>query len=174
MGAVEFGRLPGGGDGAQVKRILSGRELNLILRLFIGGMFLYAAFGKITDPYSFAVSVRAYKIMPFALSNFAALAVSWSEIVAGLMLVLGVLTRKAAGTIFVLLCVFTVAIATTVVRGMVIDCGCFGSGGGASTSWLLIVRNLALLFGTALVILYNDGFLSLYPGVRRGPEPERF
>ena len=158
-----------------MKRILTGRELNLVLRLFIGGMFVYAAWDKVLHPYGFAVSVRAYKIIPFALSNFAALAMSWSELIAGLMLILGVLPRKAAGAIFILLGVFVVAIATTVVRGMVIDCGCFGSEGGASTSWLLILRNIGLLIGTALVMLYNDGFLSLFPGgANRRPEPERY
>ena len=157
-----------------MKRILTGREFNLLLRLFIGGMFLYAAWDKVVNPYEFAVSIRAYKIIPFALSNFAAIAVSWSELIAGLMLLLGILPRKAAGAIFVLLAVFTVAIATTVVRGMVIDCGCFGAKGGASTSWLLIARNLALLVGTALIICYNDGFLGLYRGGPRSPEPDSF
>lgn len=158
-----------------MKNLLARRELNIALRLFIGGMFIYAAWDKVVDPYAFAVSIRAYKIIPFALSNFAALAISWSELIAGIMLVLGVLPRKAAGAIFVLLVVFIAAIATTLVRGMVIDCGCFGSEGGASTTWLLIVRNVALLFGTALVIRFNDGFLCLYPGGHdRKPEPERF
>ena len=153
-------------------RILAGRELNLLLRLFIGGMFVYAAWDKVLNPYAFAASIRAYKIVPFAMSNFCALAISWGELVAGVMLVLGILTRKAAGAIFVLLAVFVVAIATTVVRGMAIDCGCCGAEGGAATSWLVIARNLALLVGTALIICCNDGFLSLYPGGRkREPEP---
>jgi uncharacterized membrane protein YphA (DoxX/SURF4 family) len=82
------------------------------------------------------------------------------------MLVLGILTRKAAAAIFILLVVFIAAIATTQVRGMVVDCGCFGEG-GASTSWLLIVRNLFLLAGAFLVIRYNDGSWSLFPGRRR-------
>jgi uncharacterized membrane protein YphA (DoxX/SURF4 family) len=155
-------------------RILAGRELNLILRLFLGGMFIYAAWDKVLNPYEFAASIRAYKIVPFALSNFFALSISWTELVAAAMLVLGILTRKAAGAAFLLLAVFTVAITATVVRGMAIDCGCFGEG-GASTSWLLIGRNLALLVAAALVIRYNDGFLCLFPGVpRRAPEPERF
>lgn len=157
-----------------MRSVLSNRWLNLALRLFVGGLFVYAAWDKVANPYGFAVSVRAYKIMPFALSNLAALAISWSELLAGLLLLLGILTRKAAGALFVLLGVFAVAIAVTVVRGMVIDCGCFGSEGGASTSWLLIARNLALMFGAALIILYNDGFLSLYAGIRRNPEPERY
>lgn len=156
-------------------RLLARRELNLVLRLFLGGMFIYAAWDKVLNPYGFAVSIRAYKIIPFALSNLAALAIAWSELVAGVMLVLGILPRKAAGAVFLLLLVFIVAIATTVVRGMVIDCGCFGAEGGASTSWLLIVRNLALLAAAAIVMRYNDGFLSLYPGgADRAPAPERF
>ncbi len=158
-----------------MKRILTGRELNLLLRLFLGGMFIYAAWDKVLNPYGFAVSIRAYKVIPFAMSNVTALSVAWAEIVAGAMLVLGILPRKAAGAIFLLLLVFTVAIASTVVRGMAIDCGCFGAEGGASTSWLLIARNVALLIGTFLVVRYNDGFLSLYPGGRsRAPETERF
>lgn len=160
-----------------MKRILANRWLNLVLRLFIGGMFVYAALPKVMDPYAFAVSIRAYKIIPFALSNFAALAMSWSELITGLMLIFGVLTRKAAGAIFLLLGVFAVAIATTVVRGMVIDCGCFGSDGGASTSWLLIARNILLLAATAVVMIYSDGFLSLYPATPargREAEPSRF
>lgn len=158
-----------------MRRILAGRELNLVLRLFIGGMFIYAAWDKVLNPYAFAASIRAYKIVPFAMSNFCTLAISWSELIAGVMLVLGILTRKAAGAVFVLVVVFIAAIATTIVRGMVIDCGCFGSDGGASTSWILIGRNIALLVGTMLVMHYNDGFLALYPGGReRARAPERF
>jgi hypothetical protein len=82
------------------------------------------------------------------------------------MLILGILTRKAAGAVFILLVVFIVAISTVMVRGMVIDCGCFGEG-GASTTWILLVRNTLMLLGCVLIIRYNDGFLSLRPGTRR-------
>jgi hypothetical protein len=56
---------------------------------------------------------------------------------------------------------------------MVVDCGCFGSEGGSSTSWLLIVRNVALLAAAYLIMAYNDGFLSVFPGGRRDEEPRR-
>lgn len=153
-----------------IARLLTGRGLNLVLRLFLGGMFVYAAWSKVLEPAGFAMSVRGYKIIPFALSNLFALAVSWTELVAGAMLILGVFTRKAAGAIAILLVMFIVAIALVMVRGMTVDCGCFGAEGGASTSWILIVRNLALLAGSYLIMGYNDGFLSLFPGTRREPE----
>jgi len=147
-------------------RFLRDRRLNFVLRLVIGGLFFYAAFEKVLHPAAFAMSVRGYKLIPFSLSNLFSIAVSWSEIVAATLLVLGILTRKAAGAIFILLIVFTTAITTVLVRGMVIDCGCFGEG-GASTSWLLLVRNAALLFGTFLIIRYNDGWMSLRPATPR-------
>ena len=109
--------------------------------------------------------MRGYKLIPFSLSNLFAIAVSWSELFAAVMLILGILTRKAAAAIFILLLVFIAAISTTMVRGMVIDCGCFGEG-GASTSWILLVRNTLMLFGAFLIIRYNDGWMSVYPGRR--------
>jgi uncharacterized membrane protein YphA (DoxX/SURF4 family) len=151
-------------------RILSHRSLNLVLRFVVGGVFAYAAFEKVTHPASFAIAVRGYKIIPFSLSNFFAIAVSWSELLAAAMLILGILTRKAAATAFLLLIVFMAAIGAVMVRGMVVDCGCFGEG-GAHTSWLLLVRNALLLFGAFLIIRYNDGWLSLFPGARPATRP---
>jgi uncharacterized membrane protein YphA (DoxX/SURF4 family) len=148
-----------------IARVLTGRPLNLLLRLFLGGLFLYAAAAKVIHPASFAIAVRGYKIVPFEYSNLFALAISWSELFAASMLILGILTRKAAAAIFILLLVFIAAIATVLVRGMVVDCGCFGERGD-STSWLLIVRNLFLLAAAFLIIRYNDGWLCLFPGRR--------
>lgn len=148
-----------------MKAFLTGRALNLVLRFIIGGVFAYAAFEKVLHPGAFAIAVRGYKLIPFSLSNLFAIAVSWSELVAAVFLILGILTRKAASAIFLLLIVFIAAISTVLVRGMVIDCGCFGEG-GANTSWLLLVRNSLLLLGCFLVIRYNDGWLSMYPASR--------
>lgn len=146
---------------------LTGRRFNLALRLLLGGLFVFAAWGKIVYPQGFAISVRAYEILPPAISNLFALVVSWSEFIAGVCLLLGIFPRKAASALFLLLLMFTAAIVTTVVRGMVIDCGCFGSEGSANTSWLLVLRNVLLLAAAWIVMRYNDGFLSLLPGRRQ-------
>src|SRR5512140_1791564 len=119
MGRMDEGRLPGR-EGAAPMRFLRSRQLNLVARFVIGGLFFYAAFEKVLHPAAFAMSIRAYKLIPFSLSNVFAICVSWSEIIAATLLILGILTRKAAGAIFLLLIVFTVAISTVLVRGMVI------------------------------------------------------
>jgi len=144
------------------------RWLGVGARLLVGIVLVYAAWDKVANPQAFAISVRAYEIVPVPLSNLFALIVSWSELVAGAMLVLGVFVRSAAGAAFLLFTMFIAALATVLVRGMVIDCGCFGSGGEGHSMvgvWM-IGRNLVLLAASWFVIRYHEGFLTLFP---RGP-----
>ncbi len=150
-------------------KFISNRYLNMALRLLLGGVFLYAAWHKVLHPQQFAISVRAYQIVPVSISNLFALSLAWGEGLAGTMLILGILPRKAAGAVFIFLVMFIAALSTVLVRGMVIDCGCFKSGEHASSgvSPVLIIRNVFLLAAAWLVIQYNDGFLCLYSRRRR-------
>jgi uncharacterized membrane protein YphA (DoxX/SURF4 family) len=47
---------------------LLGRSLQLLL----GGVFLWAGFGKLKQPMRFADAIRAYEVLPSALSGLAA------------------------------------------------------------------------------------------------------
>ena len=142
--------------------LISSRPFNLALRLLLGGMFVFAAWDKVANPQAFAIAVRAYKIIPVEYSNVFALTLAWSELIAGAMILIGLFTRKAAGAIFLMLGMFCVAIGLVLVRGMVVDCGCFGSDGSA-TGPLLIVRNLALMVAAVIVMRYHDGWLAIAP-----------
>ena len=148
---------------------LRSRGLNVALRLFLGGLFIYAAWDQIARPHEFAIAVRSYEMIPVSVSGLFALGVCWSEMVAGVMLILGIYTRKAAGALLLLSVMFTFAIAAVLIRGMVIDCGCFGAEekGTSTVSFLMIVRNVLLVAFAWLIIRYNDGFASLFPGARR-------
>jgi len=143
--------------------ILANRYLNLGLRLLLAGMFLFAAWEKILHPQQFAIAVRSYQIVPVPVSNLFALCLAWSEGIAGLFLLFGTYPRRAAGAIFILLVMFIAALTTVLVRGMVIDCGCFGEGHSSAVSPWLIVRNVLLLAAAWIVIRYNDGFLCVRP-----------
>ena len=71
------------------------------------------------------------------------------ELVIGLLLLAGLLTRPAAVVSAVLLVAFVVGIASAWARGLEIECGCFGGGGtkeGASAAYPWeIARDLGLL-----------------------------
>jgi uncharacterized membrane protein YphA (DoxX/SURF4 family) len=140
---------------------LKRKEIILLLRVILGVTFIYSSFDKILNPHQFGIAVRAYQIIPLSLSNFFALAVAWTELVAGVLLILGVFTRQAAAAIALLLVMFIGAISIVIVKGMVIDCGCFSPSGGSTVGPFLLIRNFFLLAACFLVMRYDQGFLSL-------------
>ena len=141
--------------------ILTHKVFVLVLRVFLGALFVYSSADKVLDPERLAIAARAYKLLPVSLTNLFALVLSWSEMLAGIMLLFGVQTRKAAAAVFLLLVMFTIAIATTIVRGLAIDCGCFSNEGGSQTGYLLILRNIFLITASLIVMRFETGFLGL-------------
>ncbi len=140
---------------------LTSKAFILVLRVFLGGLFIFSSMDKVLDPGRFAVAVRAYKLLPVPLTNLFALTMAWSELVAGIMLLLGIGTRKAAGALLLLLVVFIGAIGATLVRGLVIDCGCFSNEGGGRVTYLLILRNLFLIAAALMIMRFERGYLGI-------------
>lgn len=129
------------------------RWLNRALRWLLGLVFVLAAVGvpdsnwaggKVGHPSRFAKNIRTYKMLPQPLVFPMAVYLPWLELVAGLTLLTGVWKREAL-TVSLLLCgTFLLANATALVRGLEIDCGCFGPGyhGSAGREALIAVGML--------------------------------
>jgi uncharacterized membrane protein YphA (DoxX/SURF4 family) len=111
-------------------------------------------------PEQLAITVRAYDIIPAGLSNLFAIFLAWTELIAGIFLILGIFTKQSAMAVGTLLAMFIAAIVITMVRGLVIDCGCFDEQGDPVDSALLI-RNILLVTVAYLVIRFDRGFLSV-------------
>jgi uncharacterized membrane protein YphA (DoxX/SURF4 family) len=150
---MERGRLPGGGD--QPVTDTHRKYLTLTLRIILGWVFLCAGGLKIAEPVAFAGSVAAYKLLPTFGNYLVAATLPWVEVLCGLLLIIGY--RVRAGTTLVLLMnlVFAVAIISAIVRGLDIDCGCFRQGGPKTSPWIALLRDLALIAGT-VVLLWLD------------------
>jgi putative oxidoreductase len=123
--------------------------LALAMRLYLGTIFLFACWHKILDPGSFAIDIATYQIVPLALVNPMAIVLPWTELVAGLMMMIGFRTRAAALLVTGMMAIFLVAISIAVSKGLDMSCGCFASQGAAEDpiSWRTIVRD-----GTWLVL----------------------
>jgi putative oxidoreductase len=103
------------------------RYLFWTFRLLIGGIFLYAGLEKILDPFDFSVALYNYRLFPdFWLGGMAA-TIPWVEAMAGLFLIIGFDTKGAAALTSFLLLIFIGLIVISAIRGLDIDCGCFGS-----------------------------------------------
>lgn len=122
------------------------------LRLALGALFLGAGLLKLGDPTEFAVEIHNYQLFPF-LAPLLAATLPAVEIVLGLALLAGPRPWVRAGALgtAALTGVFTVAVASVVLRGINISCGCFGAGSGPVTM-LTVLRDVLLL--GACVALY--------------------
>jgi uncharacterized membrane protein YphA (DoxX/SURF4 family) len=130
--------------------------LGLVARLVTGGVWIYAGAVKLPDPYASVQAVRAYELLPSSVAEAVGYLLPPLEIVVGLALVLGLLTRGAAVVSAVLFVVFIVGIASVWARGMEIDCGCFGGGGydpdaRSDYPWE-IARDAALLLASCYLV----------------------
>jgi protein-disulfide isomerase/uncharacterized membrane protein YphA (DoxX/SURF4 family) len=129
--------------------------IGLIVRVVLAAVWAWAALAKIGDPRRFVQVVRAYDATPEWLSKAIGYGLPTLELVLALLLLLGLITRYAAIVSAALLVVFLVGIGQAAVRGLEIQCGCFGGAGGPSTSTsytLDILRDLALLALSAFLI----------------------
>ncbi|MCM0080106.1 DoxX family membrane protein [Geomonas sp. Red32] len=127
-------------------------HLPSVARVALGGIFVYAAVLKISDPVAFAGSIAAYQILPYFASYLAAAILPFLELICGLLLICNYRVRGAAVIVGVLNLVFMAALASAIVRGLDIDCGCFKQGGAKTSPWLAMARDAVFLAMTVVVI----------------------
>jgi len=139
--------------------------VGLALRLVVGGVWIVAGAIKLPDPAQSVAAVRAYQILPSDLVTPVGQLLPILEVVIGLLLVLGLLTRAAAVASAVLFVVFIAGIASVWARGINIDCGCFGGGGAnpdaASQYPWEIARDAALLAASLFLAWLPQSRLAL-------------
>jgi uncharacterized membrane protein YphA (DoxX/SURF4 family) len=107
------------------KKILLSPKLDLIIRLVIGSVFIYAGFIKLIDPKAFAKVISQYDMVPDILLPAVAIGLPAAEFLAGLGLVLNI--KWSLAVILNLLVVFIMLLGYGIFNDMNIDCGCFSS-----------------------------------------------
>jgi putative oxidoreductase len=139
-------------SGATMRRLIS-----IVLRLAIGGLFVYAGVLKVWDPASFAIDVYHYRILPYPMAVAWALYLPWLEIIAGACVIFNKWYVGALGILLALTAIFTVALAIAWARGLDISCGCFSSSSTTAHYPWDILRDL-LIMGAILLLGWNDVF----------------
>lgn len=140
-----------------LKKIFTHRYLALVLRLYIGGLFIYASVYKINYPAEFAESIASYQIVPYWALGFMAAVLPWVELVCGFLLIVGFRARSSAAVICALLLVFSLAVLLTILRDIPIGCGCF-HGLEDPMTWNTFFRDLAWLAMALHVFFFDKAF----------------
>lgn len=133
------------------KPSLSERVVSWVL----GALFVFAGGLKLLDPAKFAVDIANYQLVSWPFAVVAASYLPWLEIFAGLGLIIGWQRSGALRVLIFLMVVFVQALFTAWVRGLNIECGCFGKALATSNYALLFLRDGAILLGL-FWLLYRE------------------
>lgn len=135
----------------------------LLARIIGGGALLLAASLKLQgDPLAFALSIESFKLLPKALIPAITYFFPVFEVVLGVTLIFGVWARQSALLATGLYVTFTLALASVLIRGLNVDCGCFaGLIGGDTVTWFSVFRNAIFIVATGAVLVLGAGAWSV-------------
>ena len=128
----------------------------LAIALALAAVFIYAGVDKIRDPLQFADSIAAFAILPAVFINLLALGLPPFEIACGLLLVVPRTRRVGAISVTLISVVFFSALLSALVRGLTLDCGCFGSGVPSRQRMWAELGLDVLLFGSSMLIYFRS------------------
>ena len=156
-----------------MKSLLTNPHLVLIVRVFIGLLFIISSLEKIVDPATFAQSVANYKLLPALLPNIVATVMPWLELLCGFAVLFGVFTRGSSLLLSTMLIVFTLAVISAILRGFDISCGCFTQDPTAEKiGWMKVVQNSSLIVLTMYLYFSDSDSFTLQQYLQKPVHPD--
>src|SRR6185369_14461217 len=104
-----------GGEGGKMSAVTG--VLAVLIRMALGGIFIYAALPQIADPVTFAGSVAAYQIVPYFASYLTAALLPFLELFCWVLLLLGSRVKAAAIIVAAMNFGFMFGLGTAIGRG---------------------------------------------------------
>ena len=139
------------------------------MRVALGGVFAFAAFNKINNVQAFAFAIKGFKILDPAkheqLIISAAYTIPWIEMIAGVMLILGLRTRAATAALGLMLLVFIAGLLHVILSKEIdADCSCFGDMNivcSSKVGWCQVIRDLVMLLPVGYLLWRGGGILAI-------------
>ena len=142
------------------------RLLTVLMRLVVGGVFIFSGFTKGVDPWGTGYKITDYlnalgmdQWVPAAF--FIAVALAALEFMLGIAIALGSYRRSAPVVALVMMLVMTPLTLWLAVTGAVPDCGCFGDALHLS-NWATFFKNILLLLGVIYLLMFNRSMPGVY------------
>lgn len=133
-------------------------------RLILGITYLVAGVLKARELEATRMDTRAFQILSYDLANIWGTFMPFLEILLGVLLIAGLMTRMTAVLSGLLMIAFIIGISSVWARGIVIQCGCFGNNGKLPTTAAYkwdILRDVGLLLCAAWLVIWPRTKLSL-------------
>ena len=140
--------------------------LTTLMRLTVGGVFIFSGFTKGVDPWGTCYKITDY-MNALGLTEwtgtalFVAVALAVIEFVLGVTIAVGAYRRGDPILALILLLVMTPLTLWLAVTGAVPDCGCFGDALHLS-NWATFGKNVLLLLGVIYLLAFNKALRGVY------------
>ena len=129
-----------------LNKILHNRTVLTVLRVALAGIFIYASWEKILKPDDFVRIIEGYHILPEPMVSLVAIWLPWTELFAGVALLVGIWPRAIGLLLSGLVVVFIAGLVQALARGIDIQCGCFSlDPEAAARSWASLWQEFLLL-----------------------------
>lgn len=135
----------------------------VICQVVLGLLFIYAGVRKMLDPAEFADAIAGFRFLPSLLIHPVALAIPVLEIILGVLVMLPTswrnLAKHGAYGIILLNIAFIILLLSAWMRGLSVECGCFGLGIFPPSKWILqlaILRDIVFLV-MSYIIYFSKG-----------------
>lgn len=136
---------------------MSPRLISWALYVVVAVFFGVAAQVKLVDPEAFLTSLLTYEVFPYPVAAGLALFAPILEIVVAFCLATGVLRKGAVLLTVGMLALFIALVAQGLLRGLEMDCGCFGSNVLSSTTdYLLKIGQNVMLLAAVLLARFFE------------------
>lgn len=139
-----------------MRKFLNNSYLNLLLRLFIGLVFLFSSISKIGIPDEFAKEIANYHIVPNIFINIFAITMPWIELCCALFIILGLRLKSSSFVLAILIAVFNLAIIIAMAKGLNINCGCHTKIMAEQVGFTKLFENTLLIL-IAVFIYFSKG-----------------
>ena len=128
------------------------RSLLLLTRLVLGEFFLYSGVAKIGKFNEFAASIAQYELFSIAQIELLAHTIPLFEANLGIWLMTGIRLRASSLGVALLTSAFLLIAAQAQLRGLDIECHCFGKLSELN-AWQLILRNSILCLASFTLLI---------------------
>jgi putative oxidoreductase len=141
-----------------MKDFLHNKYFQIIIRVIIGAVFIYASVGKLFHPAEFAKAILRYELLPLGLVNIQAIVMPWIEFTIGILLIIGIFKKGTSMLATISLVLFLFALISAYARGLDISCGCFSLEETSSKSDILsrIIQDFFMLIGTVIIYCFSN------------------
>jgi uncharacterized membrane protein YphA (DoxX/SURF4 family) len=144
--------------------------IRIFLQATVGFVFLVSALIKVVHPKAFQRALTNYRVgasLGDAFSDVAVVLIPTAEIIAGLLLVTGLVSFWIGAVIALsLLTIFTAFVFDNARRGVHVDCGCGIKGG--RTGYPLVWRNIVLWSFLIVELIFDSSFTILHHHIPAG------